>query len=71
MTDLERIEAIEQELGFKLRRVELQDIGRKYIYTMDLYNYTFAEVQDPAISRKAARSYSLLPLQTLPLCPCL
>ena len=59
MTDLERIEFIENSFGFTLKKVEPENIHHKYFYTVNIFIYILSYLQSPSFSFKGARNYCL------------
>ncbi|MDY6866280.1 MAG: leucine-rich repeat domain-containing protein, partial [Halobacteriota archaeon] len=59
MTDLERIQSIEEILGYKLKQVEPEKIAQKDFYAQNPFRYLFSYRESPEFPYKGTRSYCL------------
>jgi len=59
MTDLERIQFIEEAFGFKLKQVDASEIGRKDFYTVNISYYPSSYVRSPSFPYQGSRNYGV------------
>ncbi|MDY6933377.1 MAG: COR domain-containing protein [Spirochaetota bacterium] len=59
MTDLERIQTIEEILGYKLKQVEPEKIAQKDFYAPNPFDYSLSYLLSPKFPYKGSRSYCI------------
>jgi small GTP-binding protein len=58
-TDLERIKFIENIFGFKLKKVEPENINHKDFYTVNISDFSLSYILNPSFPYKGVRNYCL------------
>ncbi len=59
MTDLERIQYIQNTFGCKLKKVDSEEIENKEFYSTNIFYYPLRHVLSPSFPFKGARTYCL------------